>query len=257
MLMSSSKETLWRLCPECGRFVHAERKNCDCGYSFQTDTIHSVRPHIFGLNLLCAILLVVFCFFAFLILSNLGAFDGYAEHANSAKNVPTPTISASATPAPTSKPTPPPTPVEIFNGRILHSPSYEGQCPFSISVPFGSGGYYIFLQYQGASPKTTEDRVVKDSSVSTLKSDIAFYVAAGCTVEIEVPVGVYKFFYAHGETWYGVKYKFGENTLYYSSDDLLEFYIDNNYCNGHSIQLWEQTNGNFDTDTILESAFPD
>ncbi len=161
------------------------------------------------------------------------------------------------TPSPTLTPTPMPKPVAITNGKVLRSISYKGQCPFKVSAPGGSGGYFVFLKYLRAPSNSKEQRVVKSSFSPPYKSDVVFYVAAGQSVEIDVPVGVYQFFYACGETWYGEKLKFGEETRFYASDDVLVFYSDGDYYQGHSITLWKQENGNFDTDEISESSFPD
>lgn len=160
----------------------------------------------------------------------------------------------STSPLPSS--TPEPIPVTIYNGTVLRSISYKGQCPFEVKAPSGSGGYYVFLKYQSPPSNSTEQRMVKESYTPPLRHDVVFYVSAGQSVEIDVPVGVYKFFYAYGETWYGEKLKFGDDTRYYSSDDLLEFYVEGDTAIGNTISLQKQTNGNFETDAIPESIFP-
>ena len=159
-----------------------------------------------------------------------------------APNAPTPTL------APTPKP------VYITNGRILKYPSYKRVCPLTVSVPKGDENYYLFLKYIKAPAKTTEARV-KDGSNS--ESNMAFYVEAGKTVKVNVPIGVYKLYYACGDTWFGTAKRFGENTLYYTSDDYLEFYADSGYYHGHTLELWLQSNGNFERTKISESDFPE
>ena len=132
--------------------------------------------------------------------------------------------------------------------------SYKGVCPLTVKVPNGNQNYYIVLEYVRASSNSIENRIKKDNRGV---NDMSFYVAAGKSASVSVPVGVYKVYYACGETWYGTKNRFGPNTVYYSSDDLLEFYVDENYYNGHTLELWLQTDGNFDRSVISESQFPD
>ena len=145
-------------------------------------------------------------------------------------------------------------PVTISNGRILTYPSYDRVCPLTVSVPSGTNNYYIYLKYIRESTRSivARERTIHNGTTD----DIAFYVEAGKSVNLNVPVGVYRLSYACGETWYGVKEYFGPNTLYYKSDDLLEFYADNQYYNGHTLELWLQSNGNFDRTRINESQFP-
>ena len=202
-------------------------------------------------------------FFVFLVLV-VGAMI-YASSNNQASSPtsrstpkPTKTTASSTTPKPanTPKPTSSLKPVSVYNGKKFRSPDYEGQCPFTVSTPSGTGGYYVYLKYLRDATNSTEKRIQKSSYTLPLESDVVFYVSAGNKVEIEVPVGVYKFYYAYGETWYGEKQYFGEKTVFCKSDDLLTFYADDQYYNGHTIELWKQTNGNFDTDVITESQFP-
>ena len=172
----------------------------------------------------------------------------------------TPRIVSTPRPVTTPRPTVAPRPVSIYNGKILQSPIYEGQCPLTIQTPGGSGGYYIYLRYDKASSRSLDSRVSKDGGSSlnlgSWRSDLAFYVAAGETFNIDVPVGIYVFSYCHGTTWYGEKLYFGDDTLYYKSDEDLEFYTDRYYSNGHTISLIKQTNGNFDTDPTTKDKFP-
>ena len=172
----------------------------------------------------------------------------------------TPRIVSTPRPVTTPRPTVAPLPVSIYNGKILRSPIYEGQCPLTIQTPIGSGGYYIYLRYDKASSRSLDSRISKGDgpslSLGSWGSDLAFYVAAGKTFNIDVPVGIYVFSYCHGTTWYGEKLYFGDDTLYYKSDECLEFYTDRYYSNGHTISLIKQTNGNLDTDPTTKENFP-
>lgn len=177
----------------------------------------------------------------------------------------TPVIVSTPRPVTTLRPTVALRPVSVYNGEVLRSPSYEGQCPLTITTPSGSGGYYIFLRYLHPPDNSLDSRIIKegtpslelDSTPYYLATDnLAFYVAAGKTFKIDVPVGVYRFSYAFGETWYGERWYFGDDTLYFKSDEELPFYTDRYYSNGHTISLQKQTGGNFDTDPTTKENFP-
>lgn len=45
-------------------------------------------------------------------------------------------------------------------------------------------------------------------------------------------------------------------TTYSSSSELLKFYDDGTYYMGHTLELWRQSGGNFNTHSIDESDFP-
>lgn len=160
-----------------------------------------------------------------------------------------------ATSTPSPRPTATPKPYNAYNGQILKKTDYESICPFTIEAPEGYD-YYVYLQYEKAPSNSTEKRKPAASAASHPEEDIAFYLKSGQSVTIDVPVGTYKLFYAVGETFFGEKLLFGDRTRFYSSDDLLTFYTDDQYCHGHTVTLTAVVNGNFDTDPILESAFP-
>ena len=144
-------------------------------------------------------------------------------------------------------------PVPVTNGEILIAPGYACVCPLSVAVS-GEDAYYVYLQYVGAPAYTTVDRSPAPGAGGG--DDIAFYIAPGETVELEVPIGDYKLFYACGETWYGLSSKFGRDTHYATSDDLLSFYASEQYYEGHSLQLWVQVGGNLGTEDIPADEFP-
>lgn len=146
------------------------------------------------------------------------------------------------------------TPVYIFNGKMLKSPMYESLCPLTVSVR-GDEGYYVYLDYQYA-PSNSRTERKKLSNAAKPNPDVGFYVAPGDTVKIDVPIGVYKLYYACGETWYGAQDLFGEDTAYSSSSELLDFYDDGTYYMGHTLELWMQSGGNFSTYSVNESDFP-
>jgi len=85
---------------------------------------------------------------------------------------------------------------------------------------------------------------------------MGFYVKAGKTVEVDVPVGVYQLYYAYGKTWYGKEKRFGPDTVFCTSDEYLDFYTDDSTTYGHTLSLILQTYGNFDSRNIKEADFP-
>lgn len=88
------------------------------------------------------------------------------------------------------------------------------------------------------------------------ESDIAFYVEEGKTVKIDVPVGIYQFYYATGKIFYGVKELFGKKTSCFTSDKKLYFYVDGYTCAGQEITLRKVPHGNFRTYGVNRSSFP-
>lgn len=154
-----------------------------------------------------------------------------------------------------SAPAPTTTPMYTYNGKMLVVSEYIATCPFSISAD-SDADYYIYLEYQYHPAHSKESRSLKSTASSPYENDIAFIVKAGKTVSIDVPIGVYKLYYATGKNFYGIKELFGEDTRYYESDEFLSFYLSGNYYNGCSITLWETYDGNFETDEISEKNFP-
>ena len=148
-----------------------------------------------------------------------------------------------------------PAPVTISNGNMLIKPDYDQICPLEIKGDT-SHNYYIYLKYEGAPKKSEETRKLRSSAQAPYEADIAFYLSAGKSVKINVPIGRYRFYYATGNTFYGTKMLFGTDTMYYSSDELLEFYADSDHYTGHTITLKTTTGGNFDTDPVAENIFP-
>lgn len=123
------------------------------------------------------------------------------------------------------------------NGQILYENGWDRVAPFSV-VTRGEDNFLIKLK------------------TSTGTQDIlTFFVRAGETVEIDVPLGNYTLYYATGETWYGEDILFGESTLYYKADDLFDFYEEDGSINGWTVELYLQNNGNLSTESIVPSEF--
>lgn len=141
---------------------------------------------------------------------------------------------------PTYIPTLPPEEPLPETGQILKTPTTQCIAPLEIKTQ-GSTNYYIYL---------------KDLNNAT-ENDISFFVRGGEAVEIDVPIGSYQIYYCSGTKWYGVKEKFGPNTVYTTSEELLEFTQDSQYVYGHTITLYKVEDGNFDTEAISASEFPE
>ena len=155
---------------------------------------------------------------------------------------------------PTPTPVPPREPMNVKNGQIFIKPAFEQVCPFTVSAG-NDMDYYIYLEYIGRPESTTVKRSLKSNASSPYESDIAFYVKAGQTVEVEVPIGVYRLYYAAGYEFYGTSDLFLSSEMY-TSEELLDFYADKKYYQGHSITLYAVENGNFDTDPVDPANFP-
>lgn len=147
----------------------------------------------------------------------------------------------------------------ISNGQKISQPAFECDCPLTVSVPDDGNDYYVYFKYVGEPQNSVTSREPLIDGVSR-GNNLSFYIASGKTVETEIPVGVYKLYYAAGEDWYGAEHKFGPSTVYSSSDDPLSFYTeyDGDYIvyNGQTIELWLQTGGNMSTHTIDPTDFP-
>lgn len=124
--------------------------------------------------------------------------------------------------------------VPVSNGEIITYPYEECIAPLTIETR-GELNYYVVL----------------DGS-----DQMSFYVKAGKTAEVEVPLGDYKISYAVGKTWYGKDYKFGPETQYYKCDGYFDFYEEDGYVNGWTLELYLQNNGNLHTDEVDAADFP-
>lgn len=124
------------------------------------------------------------------------------------------------------------------NGSIIHQYTYgEVTAPLTI-VTDGDENYYVKL---------------KDSVTGA--EALSFFVRAGMSAEVEVPLGTYELSYAYGSYWYGVKYLFGDETLCAKADDIFEFTQDGDYVYGWTVELYLQTDGNLDFDYIDADEF--
>lgn len=128
--------------------------------------------------------------------------------------------------------------IPFTNGKIVMNPFDQRICPLNISVK-GDDSYYIYLD-----------------SESFPHNDMAFLIKPGKSVELDVPEDTYQIFYAVGQTWYGKDDLFGPDTMYYKCDGTFEFYRDEDYVYGHTIELYLKKNGNLATEKVDASSFP-
>ena len=79
---------------------------------------------------------------------------------------------------------------------------------------------------------------------------LGFFVNAGSTVTIGVPGQVLTVYFATGDTWYGLKERFGDETRYSKDDEPVDF-------SQFTIQyrLISSTNGNFSETVIDKDEF--
>lgn len=195
--------------------------------------------------------LIILVIGAIVLFKNIQTSSTKTTSSNSEYHSPTITITNTPSPEPTSTPKP----VNVHNGQIIRKPDYEGVANFTIKAS-STSSHYVYLQYKGAPAKSTISRTLNSSAASPYEDDLAFYVEAGKEATVNVPIGLYKLYYASGNTYFGEKLLFGNRTSFYSSDDLMDFYADENYIYGHTVTLTAVVNGNLDTDPIPESQFP-
>ncbi len=126
------------------------------------------------------------------------------------------------------------TPEAVYNGKIITRPNGEQLAPLSIYTK-GDKNFYVILD--------GDDRM-------------SFYAAADSVAEVEVPLGNYEIYYATGDTWYGKKDLFGQDTTYHKCEGDFEFYEDGDYYQGWTLELFLQRDGNMSTETITADEFP-
>ena len=159
-----------------------------------------------------------------------------------------------ATTAETSAETVPPTagpPVqsEPYNGWIFEE--IDGmEAPSTLSIrTSGSGGYYFVID-PVEFPAAGEGEFYKTRALLQANNFyIRLYVRGGSTAEINLPLGEYAIYYAHGSDWYGEEALFGPETAYYEFDDTFLF-----RKNTKGYTKWSIVSS--DAETISEAAFP-
>lgn len=166
-----------------------------------------------------------------------------------------PTANAAESEA-TTAPSTPVLPVvsEPENGHIFEQTTLSAVAPFCVETS-GSGGYYIVLDPLEFESSGSDYENIR-AELMAKYSNIVFYVTAGSSAEISVPLGVYEIYYAVGDTWYGEEHLFGPDTVYNKCDDTFSFTYEGDAYSGWTLQLQPVFNGNLDTSVINAEDFP-
>lgn len=151
---------------------------------------------------------------------------------------------------------------EPENGHIFSALDMEGIVPFTIEST-GSGGYFFVLDPISLSSLNTiksgngADSFTQDFLVSMEEENfIKFYIRAGETFSISVPVGTYDVYYAAGDDWYGENDLFGSDTVYYRCAEPFRFTMFQEKTTGWTIILERTPDGNLEVDKISSEDFP-
>ena len=139
------------------------------------------------------------------------------------------------------------------HGYVFEDIGLTPVAPFSVT---GSGDFYLVLDPVDLSVHA--DKGVGSARLDLLQgySFLRVFVRSGMTFETDVPLGKYEVYYATGDTWYGEEHLFGPDTQYYKCDGTFDFTEDSEGYNGWTLTLTAVSNGNLDTDSIPEFAFP-
>lgn len=145
---------------------------------------------------------------------------------------------------------------EPKNGYVFEEiTGWECVAPLTIETA-GEGGYYFVIDPIKFPASREGDFVDYRAELLAKHSYMRFYADAGSSVTINVPLGEYEIYYAHGTSWYGEEHLFGPDTTYFKCDDTFLFEEASNGYNGWTISLTPVANGNLDTDLIGENGFP-
>lgn len=237
------KERFFHECPECGLLSPWIQQKCDCGYKFNRKFLPnrlSITVIVILSTLLTASIIVIS-----LLLSNVVSPIKHQAASPDATKSPY-TVSASL-PTPTIRPSPTPRPVPISNGAIVKDTRLEKLAPLTVKT-FGILNYYVFLKCRA----TFGGVLALPGS-----GDISFYVSAGQSVDILVPLGSYDLYYATGGVWYGPDLKFGASTRYYKCEDSFWFAESSSGYSGWTVTLHTVSGGNMETKPVSSDEFPE
>ena len=125
------------------------------------------------------------------------------------------------------------------NGTVKLYGFSEGIAPLTIATRSGGGHYFVKLRTVGTRELVAE-----------------VFVREGQQASIKVPLGTYELTYATGRTWYGRKGDFfGPETRYAKADDTFTFRVDGNQILGYTIELYLQSYGNLETESMSAREF--
>lgn len=250
------KERFFHECPQCGLFIPWLQGKCDCGYRFKR-RFPPDRRIVALIAVLSALLLISVGIIARILPESVPVMEA---------PLPTPTVTPSPARSTDSSPvstpsyspfhigipstavqTPAPQPVLIFNGSIVKDTTLEKLAPLTVEASSGTN-YYIFLKCLSS---------FGGGLVLPGSGNMSFYVSAGCSTEVYVPLGEYEIYYATGSTWYGPELKFGSDTEYCKCEDTFSFYSTPSGYSGWTLKLYPIFNGNVATETVGAEEFPE
>lgn len=163
---------------------------------------------------------------------------------------------------------------------------YVLTCPFEVKLSQSeqnSYDFFIFLEYvcpfpDGVDPDTVVAYVAQGNRYGSdcdsrepdsyaiwkqkkypdydLQDNLGIYLSSTTTFTTDVPPGCYRLWYCSGKTWCGHRY-FGNDTVWYTSDDILTFYEYDGYVYGQTVTLYKVHDGNMDTYEVSTSELPD
>lgn len=157
----------------------------------------------------------------------------------------------------------------VLPGTILHAPKYACTCPFTVKTSHDKNIYYIYLERTLSLPPFSGDEYSIERNEITVGGyytsnlsydlegdDISFSTLGGHAETINVPPGSYKLWYSFGSTWYGLDGYFGSDTVWYTSDEILNFYETSTDYVGNTVTLYKVSDGNFDTYSVPSADVP-
>lgn len=153
---------------------------------------------------------------------------------------------------------------EPKNGYIFKdfNPSYADLfpcvAPLTIETDDNFGYYFVISAVEVFTDDSPTGNAFEDEQKNILKKSVSThtYVRADSTVNLDVPLGKYRIYYACGTSWYGDKYLFGPETEYYKCDGSFTFEETTSGYSGYTISLTQVPNGNLKTHKISETDFP-
>lgn len=142
------------------------------------------------------------------------------------------------------------------NGKVFsNGPTSEAYVSLTVHGAKNADTFVLF-EYELKAADNEYESLLNNLIIKEGSHLLKFYVRAGETVTIDAPMGKARLYYAAGNEWYGQLWKtdirfFGEDTVFYTSDDVFDF---ENYT--YEITLYPVPGGNFDTYEIDPEDFP-
>ena len=124
-----------------------------------------------------------------------------------------------------------------YNGKIIYHTKARALAPLEIKI--ASEDYYY----------------VKIENYYNSNTVAVIFIRPYQSIDVNIPLGSYTIKYATGKKWYGEKFLFGPYTKYYKASERFDFEFNGNQYLGYTLELYLQTNGNLQTETISPSEF--